>query len=232
VPQARLIATALHPYIRVVPTFDREDDMRRYALAPPGPTREPILTAVPRRAAGWTIAPRNRGLHTLLVPIDASLRGLDALRYIVEHCFDHVGGIHVVNVQKPVMAGNVTPLVTAQTITMLRRAAGERVLATAREAFQASGMPLTTELAFGDVAETICRIARERGCSGIVIARNGFELHELLRGSVAARVLRMASVPVTIINARAAEAAAMEAEASPPPAAHAERETEECDAEV
>jgi nucleotide-binding universal stress UspA family protein len=72
----------------------------------------------------------------------------------------------------------------------------------ARDAFEANGLPTTVEVAFGDVADTICRVAEERGCSGIVIVKDGFELHQLIRGSVAARVLRKASVPVTVVNAR------------------------------
>jgi nucleotide-binding universal stress UspA family protein len=199
--------------------------MRRHALPPVAPTREQVLVAVPERATDWTIAATNRGSHRLLVPIDTCLRGIDALRYIGEHLADHVAGVHLVNVQKPILTGNVTPLVTARDIGSLRRAAGERVLGMAREAFQSSAIPTTSEVAFGDAAETICRVAREQGSSGIVIAKAGFELHELIRGSVAARVLRMASVPVTVVSSRtAAELASKsrDAECSNVPAEAAE----------
>ena len=178
--------------------------MQRHALAPSRRTREQVLVAIPDRAADWTIAARNQGSHRLLVPIDGSLQGIEALRYIGEHFAGHVAGVHLLNVQKPVMSGNVTPLVTAQMIATLRRAAGERVLALASEAFTPSDVPVTREVAFGDAAEAICAIAERTGCTGIVIGRDGFELHQLIRGSVAARVLRMASVPVTIVNSRTA----------------------------
>jgi nucleotide-binding universal stress UspA family protein len=178
--------------------------MPRHALARIGPTREQVLVAIPRRATDWTIAQANRGMHRLLVPVDARLRAVDALRYIVEHLDDHVSGIHVVNVQRPVMSGDVGVLATAQMVTESRQAAGQRILALAREALSDSMIPVTGEVAFGAPAETICRISEARGCTGIVIARDGFELHDLIRGSVAARVLRLASVPVTIVNPRAA----------------------------
>jgi nucleotide-binding universal stress UspA family protein len=189
--------------------------MQRFALAPSRPTREQVLVAVPERAAHWTIASRNRGLHRLLVPIDASLRGVDALAYVVEHLADHVAGIHLVNVQQPIMTGNVTPLVTADTIARTRRLAGERVLALARDAYEDAGIPIVTEVAFGDPAKTICRVAEARGCTGIVVGRDGFELHDLIRGSVAARILRLASVPVTIVNSRTATVRAKERAALP-----------------
>jgi nucleotide-binding universal stress UspA family protein len=167
-----------------------------------------VLVAIPRRATDWTIALAKRGMHRLLVPVDARLRAVDALRYIVEHLDDHVSGIHVVNVQRPVMSGDVGVLATAQMVGESRQAAGQGILALAREALSDSVIPVTGEVAFGAPAETICRIAEERGCTGIVIARDGFELHDLIGGSVAARVLRLASVPVTIVNPRAAAVAA------------------------
>ena len=72
-----------------------------------------------------------------------------------------------------------------------------------------------TAVAFGEPARTICRIAEARGCTGIVVARDGFELHDLIRGSVAARILRLATVPVTIVNSRAAAAGGHGVGASP-----------------
>jgi nucleotide-binding universal stress UspA family protein len=175
--------------------------MQRYALAPLGPTRERVLVAIPRSAADWTIAAHNRGLHRLLVPVDASLRAVDALCYIADHLRDHVAGVHLLNVQPPIVNDNVTALVNSSMLAGLRHAAGERVLALLGEAFQESAIPLSGEVAFGDAAEMICLVAQHRGCSGIVMARDGFELHDLIRGSVAASVLRFASIPVTIVSA-------------------------------
>ena len=179
--------------------------MQRYALAPRGPTPERILVAIPNGAPHWTIAPRNRGLHRLLVPIDSSLRALDALRYIVELGY-HVAGVRFVNVQSREMTGEVAPPVSVAKVDALREAAGQRLIALAREAFEGNGISTTGEVAFGAPAETICRIADEGRFTGIVIGRNGFQLHDLIRGSVAAKVLRLATVPVTIINSPTAAA--------------------------
>lgn len=175
--------------------------MQRHALAPLGPTREQILIAIPHRATSWSIAQRNRGQHRLLLPVDASLHALNAVRYIVAELAYHVAGVHIVNVQSGIMSGDITPLVSVKTITALREATGQRILAVAREAFAGSAIPVTSEVSFGAPAETICRLARERNCTGIVIGRDGCELYDLIRGSVAAKVLRLATVPVTIVNA-------------------------------
>jgi hypothetical protein len=148
--------------------------MQRYALAPSGPTRERVLVAVPRSATDWTIAARNRGLHRLLVPVDASLRAVDALCYLGDHLRDHVVGVHLLNVQPPIPNGNVTALLNPAMLAGLRHAAGERVLALLGEAFRESAIPLSSEVAFGDVADRICVVAQHRGCSGIVMSRDGF----------------------------------------------------------
>jgi len=177
----------------------------RYALAPTGPTTEQVLVAIPKRATNWTIAQRNRGMHRLLVPVDESLEVRDALRYVVEQLASHVGAIHLLNVQRPLMAGDVTPLVDGRVVAGLRQAAGARILRVAGESIADSGIPVTTEVAFGARAETICRIAEKRECTGIVMGvRTGFELVDLIVGSIAAQVIRLAGVPVTIVNARTA----------------------------
>jgi hypothetical protein len=71
-------------------------------------------------------------MHRLLVPVDASLRAVDALRYIVEHFDDHVSGVHVVNVQRPVMSGDMGVLARAHGVIELRQEVGQGILALAR----------------------------------------------------------------------------------------------------
>ena len=168
------------------------------------------MVAVPRRASEWTIAARNRAVHRLLVPVDESLQAIDALRYIVERLDGYVTGVHLVNVQRPIMSGDVGSAVSASMVAELRQAAGERVLGLVRQALGDPVIPVTSQVAFGDPAETICRIAEERSCNGIVVGKDGFQLHELTRGTVTARILRLAGVPVTIVNSRTAEAVAYE----------------------
>jgi nucleotide-binding universal stress UspA family protein len=180
--------------------------MQRYALAPLGPTPEQILVTISGMARNWTIARRNRGVHRLLLPVDASLRALDALRYITEDVGHLVASVHLVNVQIPVATRDLTAPAAADLVAVLRDAAGQRIIALACESFSDSGIPVTGEVAFGTPAESICSIAEKRRCTGIVIGRTDFELHDLLRGSVAAKVLRLATVPVTVVSTRASAA--------------------------
>lgn len=177
--------------------------MRRYALAPTAPTPEQILVTIPGLARNWTIGRRNRGIHRLLLPVDASLRALDALRYITEDVGHLVAHVHLVNIQTSAMPRGRTACAAADLIAVLREAAGQRIIAVARDAFSESGIPVTGEVAFGAPAETICHVAEKHGCTGIVIGRSDCELHSLIRGSIAADVLRLATVPVTIVSTRA-----------------------------
>ena len=110
------------------------------------------------------------------------------------------------NVQNPLSTAKRRPAATGDLIALLREAAGHRIISIAREELSDSDMPVTCEVVFGTPAETICQIAQERDCTGIVIGRSGFEPRDLLRDSLSADVLRLATVPVTIASAQVSTA--------------------------
>ena len=177
--------------------------MLRNALTVPISTLARDVIAIPQCAAGRPSEQRNRGSHRILVPVHVSLEASYTLRYIVEHWAPHAASIHLLNVQSPLMTGDVTSLVDGRVVTELRRVAGEQILDGAIRTLVERGIPVTHEVAFGPRAETICRVAEERHCTGIVMAvRTGFGIMDVIGGSVAAQVLRLAGVPVTTINER------------------------------
>ena len=176
--------------------------MRRFAPAPRGGKEEQVLVAVPRGATAWTLARRSRGLHRLLVPAEASAETDGALRYIAARLADRVASVHLVNVQRPLITGDVDPRVTAGKALQFRQAVGERILAEARRRVEPGTLRMTAEVAFGSPAEAICAIAQPQRFSGIIIGRNGFALSDLIGRSVIAKIIQLARVPVTIVNAR------------------------------
>lgn len=63
------------------------------------------------------------------------------------------------------------------------------------------GIRHTTEVAFGDIAESIVRSAAMERCDLIVIgARNRLAIANLFSASVSSQVVRLARVPVTVIK--------------------------------
>src|SRR5690606_33914000 len=67
-----------------------------------------------------------------LVPLDGTPESLAAIDYVIGHARPERTRIHLLNVQPPVMAGDVSVLTSAATIVELRRKAGEDALREAR----------------------------------------------------------------------------------------------------
>lgn len=65
---------------------------------------------------------------------------------------------------------------------------------------EAAGIPCTTTLRYGHIAETLCRIAKDEGAAMIFIGRMGNSgFASRIFGSVAATLAQVAPVPVVIV---------------------------------
>jgi nucleotide-binding universal stress UspA family protein len=159
------------------------------ATAAPKPSDEAVLLRSPAS-----------GRQTILLPFDGTPSSQRALDHVVELARWREAFVHLLNVQPPVMAGDVTLFRSARAVELERRAAAERTLAPAKAALNAVGVRYLTEVAFGWPADEIVRCATTSGCSKIVMGtqREGL-LARLLGSSVAYRVSRLAPVPVTLV---------------------------------
>ena len=109
--------------------------------------------------------------------------------------------LHVLYVQPPLMAGEVSALVTREMAIAHRRRESERVLKYACAPLTRDGAPYQAHCAEGSVAQTIARLARKLECGEIVMATRGMgNVKNLLLGSVATEVVRCAHVPVTLVK--------------------------------
>ena len=137
----------------------------------------------------------------ILVPTDGSAAEEAALRYVIELGRTVPVSVHLLNVQPPVMAGDVTLFTTAHTVAQQRRSAGEHALVRARGALEVARIPHTVEVALGSPAAEIVRSAAAHSCTKIVLAtRNTGIMKLLLRRSVAQRVVALSPVPVTLVK--------------------------------
>lgn len=81
------------------------------------------------------------------------------------------------------------------------RSAGEAALLRAHRTLVDAGIPATQELAAGDPAATIVRLARERDCDLIALGSRGLgAAHHALVGSVALKVAAHAAVPTLVVT--------------------------------
>jgi nucleotide-binding universal stress UspA family protein len=124
-----------------------------------------------------------------------------AVEHAIEHASRGDAQVHLINVQPPVMAGDVNYFMSAKMVFDMRREAGERALRSALRRLDANHVQHTAEIVFGEPVEAIARCAVERGCTKIVMGTKGRSLiANLVARSVASRVVRRAHVPVTLVK--------------------------------
>jgi nucleotide-binding universal stress UspA family protein len=142
--------------------------------------------------------------HRILVPVNGSRACVQALKHVIASYKGANRGIHLLNVQPSVMAGDVTPFTSAKTVEARRRAAGEALVERGRRLLEASGIDSEGEVVFGCPVERIVRWASSRDCTLIVMGTRGKGLIGSVFGrSVATRVVKRANVPVTLVTEHA-----------------------------
>ena len=147
---------------------------------------------------------KRRALRKFLLPFDGSPASICAVKYVIRNSVEGFK-IHLVNVQPPIMAGDVSFLMSASMVANIRRAAGQDVLDIASALLDAHYIKHTAEVVLGSPVKAIVDCAAERRCTKIVMGTKGRSLlGNLVARSVASRVVRIAHVPVTLIKERAA----------------------------
>jgi nucleotide-binding universal stress UspA family protein len=107
----------------------------------------------------------------------------------------------LLNVQNLLMLGPGTGLMGAEWIEEEAEVACEDALRSAVAACQAAGVPFTVRNEKGAPAATIDQVSREEAVDHIVMGTRGLgSIRGLLIGSVAAQVLHLVEVPVTLVK--------------------------------
>lgn len=144
----------------------------------------------------------DRVMDRVLLPIDGSDNALRA----VAHLADDLGRrerpeIHLLNVQPPIMSGDVGLNATAEMVRAVRLSAGEEALRRARDVLNRKDIAHRSAIRFGKPADVIVRYAEDHGIDGIVMGTRGMSaLKCLLLGSVAARVVGATGACVTLVK--------------------------------
>lgn len=142
-------------------------------------------------------------MFTLLVAVDGSDCAARALAHALHWARElrEPPAVHLLNVQAPVPFRDIKRFVGQDAINAYYHDEGAKALSGARATVAQSGVDATFHIAVGPVPETIVDYAREHGCGQIVMgARGAGSLSGLLLGSVAAKVLHLAHVPVTLVK--------------------------------
>lgn len=135
----------------------------------------------------------------LLLPVDGSDSSKRAAEFVASHAAG-VDEVHLLNVQHS-LPGDVSTFVNADEIKRYHLEEAEKELKAAKAVMERAGVALKTHVLVGDPAETIARLAEEHHVDQIVMGTHGRSgLSGMLMGSVAAKTLHLAKVPVLVVK--------------------------------
>jgi nucleotide-binding universal stress UspA family protein len=140
---------------------------------------------------------------SLLIAIDGSGHSDRAVKHAIRvyHESRQAPGLHLINVQYPIVYGEISVYVAGDDVKRFAREAGQRMLASARKLLERAGVPYTEHVAIGPVAETIARYAKNKRCDAIVMGTRGLgSVAGLVLGSVATKVIHCTKLPVMLIK--------------------------------
>lgn len=140
----------------------------------------------------------------ILVPVDGSVIAeravAHALTLVQGRSGDEIVLLNVQN-QETLDTSDISSVTSVATDTERAGDRSKRALAGALALCRNVAATLTVRTAFGPIADTIIAVAREVGADQIVMGNRGFgPLRGAVLGSVSARVVQLARIPVTLVK--------------------------------
>ena len=139
----------------------------------------------------------------ILLPVDGSDCALRAVEHLISHSawFREMPEINLLHVHAPIPIGRVQAHVGKETLHAYYLEESQASLLEAQKKLDAASCVHTTHIHVGQPAEVIAKLAAEQGCDLIVMGTHGRGgIAGLVTGSVANRVLHLASCPVLLVK--------------------------------
>jgi nucleotide-binding universal stress UspA family protein len=139
----------------------------------------------------------------VLIPVDGSECAGRGVEFLIKSAQWYRAPIevHLLTVHHHIPYGRAASAIAGDNIQQYYQEEGLAVLKPARDKLEAAQIPFATHIGVGEPAEIITQYAREKGCDQIVMGTRGLgSVGGLLLGSVAMKVLHLASVPVVLVK--------------------------------
>ena len=140
----------------------------------------------------------------ILVAVDGSKHALAAVQCVIDHAdwYREKPSVELVTVHLPVPTFHgMGAVIGKQHFERYYREEGEDRLATAREKLDAAGIPYSTHIMVGPIAESIVEKAMNTRCDLVCIGSRGMgDLGKALLGSTATKVLNLSDLPVLLVK--------------------------------
>jgi nucleotide-binding universal stress UspA family protein len=138
----------------------------------------------------------------ILVPIDGSNNATRVIDHVIALVKNSTQAeVCLINVRDDMDSPQVRRFWSAEQIADFQQKEGGLTLEAARKRMAEVGVPCTAEVLVGDVAKTIADQTNAKACSLIVMGTRGMgTIGNLLMGSVATKVIHLATVPVMLVR--------------------------------
>lgn len=138
----------------------------------------------------------------IIIPVDGSESANRAVDHVITLAKQSQGlEIHLLNVQIPIRSGHIKMFIGEEQLNDYYRDEGNVALQMARDKLSAAGITYKHFIGVGHLAETIVQYAKEHQIDQIIMGSRGMSaLSDFVLGSIATKVIHLASVPVTLIK--------------------------------
>lgn len=138
----------------------------------------------------------------VLVPIDGSANALHAVDIAIKAIAEGRSlEVHLLNVQPQIVSGHARMYLKKDLIDEYYAEEAQKALAPAKEKLDKAGIPYTVSQQVGNVAETIAKYVKAKGCELVIMGTRGLgSVQSMVLGSVATKVLHLVDVPVTLVK--------------------------------
>lgn len=140
----------------------------------------------------------------MLLAVDGSKHALNAARKLVQTAswFTEPPDVLLLTVHLPVpKVHGLARVVGKRALDRYYREEGQAVLSECRKLIEAAGLPVTAEIAVGQIAESIVAEASARQCDMVFIGTRGLNaMSNVLLGSIATKVLHLSAIPVVLVR--------------------------------
>jgi len=138
-----------------------------------------------------------------LVSVDGSHSSLRAVQHLIKllDWYRHPVEVHLLNVQMPILSGNVKSFISRDQLEDYYRDEGIAALKAARECLDQAGVKYVHHIGLGEPAVVIMDYAKRTRCDQIVMGTRGVgSVTGLLLGSVASKGVHLADCPVLLVK--------------------------------
>lgn len=137
-----------------------------------------------------------------LIALDGSEPSLKTIDYVITEAVSRVNRpkLFLVNVQAP-LSSDITRFIDEKVVADFHRETGEAALAQARQKLDAAGLAYSAHIMIGEAAPTLVEVAKDKGCSLIIMGAHGFgSVVGLFMGSITTKVVQLSTVPVLVVK--------------------------------